>query len=56
MEEGLSNEELFELTKIDPWWLAQLRELFDITNWLKAKQLTVGAQLARLGSENYLLA
>ncbi len=45
MEEGLSNEDLFELTKIDPWWLAQLRELFDITNWLKARQLTVGAQL-----------
>lgn len=30
MEEGLTNDELFELTKIDPWWLAQLRELFDV--------------------------
>jgi hypothetical protein len=33
MEDGLTNEELFDLTKIDPWWLAQLRELFDVTTW-----------------------
>jgi hypothetical protein len=23
----MSKEELFELTKIDPWWLAQMEEL-----------------------------
>lgn len=26
-EDGMTKEELFELTKIDPWWLAQLEEL-----------------------------
>lgn len=26
-EDGMSKEELFELTNIDPWWLAQLEEL-----------------------------
>ncbi|KAG2424433.1 hypothetical protein HXX76_014486 [Chlamydomonas incerta] len=45
MEEGLTNDELFELTKIDPWWLAQLRELFDVSLWLKEKKLTdIGAE------------
>ncbi|GLI71204.1 hypothetical protein VaNZ11_016323 [Volvox africanus] len=39
MEEGLSDAELFELTKIDPWWLAQMRELFDVSMWLKSKKL-----------------
>lgn len=26
-EDGMSKEELFELTNIDPWWLAQMEEL-----------------------------
>ena len=30
MEEGMSKEELFELTYIDPWWLAQMEELHQI--------------------------
>ena len=29
MRAGFSNEEIFNLTKIDPWFLAQLRELVD---------------------------
>lgn len=40
MSDGLSNEELFQLTKIDPWWLAQLRELYDIQLWARTKKLT----------------
>ncbi|MEW5307481.1 MAG: hypothetical protein WDW36_009875 [Sanguina aurantia] len=40
MSDGLSNEELFQLTKIDPWWLSQLRELFDIQTWARTKKLT----------------
>jgi carbamoyl-phosphate synthase large subunit len=29
-EDGLTKDELFELTAIDPWWLAQLEELHQI--------------------------
>ncbi len=29
MRAGFSNEEIFQLTKIDPWFLAQLREIVD---------------------------
>jgi carbamoyl-phosphate synthase large subunit len=29
MQAGMSNAELFEITAIDPWFLGQLRELFD---------------------------
>ena len=39
MEDGQTNDELFELTKIDPWWLSQLRDLFDTSMWLKTKKL-----------------
>ena len=28
--EGLSNEELFDLSKIDPWYLSKLREIYNI--------------------------
>ncbi len=28
--EGLSNEELFDLSKIDPWYLAKFREIYNI--------------------------
>jgi hypothetical protein len=26
-EDGMTKDELFELTNIDPWWMAQLEEL-----------------------------
>lgn len=32
-EDGMTKEELFELTKIDPWWLAQLEELHQVSAW-----------------------
>lgn len=39
-EDGLTVPELFELTKIDHWWLEQLSELHTIDTWLKARKLT----------------
>jgi len=30
MREGLSNDEIFELSKIDPWFLAKFRELYEL--------------------------
>lgn len=39
MSEGITNDELYQLTKIDPWWLTQLRELFDIQTWARTKRL-----------------
>ncbi|KAI8463160.1 MAG: hypothetical protein J3K34DRAFT_527209 [Monoraphidium minutum] len=39
-EEGMTKEELFELTNIDPWWLAQMEEIHNIESWLKTKRLS----------------
>lgn len=39
-EDGLTKEELFELTNIDPWWLAQLHELHETEGWIRGKKLT----------------
>ncbi|RBQ30951.1 carbamoyl phosphate synthase large subunit [Arcobacter sp. FW59] len=30
MREGLTNDEIFELSKIDPWFLAKFRELYEL--------------------------
>ena len=30
MREGLSNEDIFELSKIDPWFLDQFRQIHEI--------------------------
>lgn len=40
MEDGLTDAELFDLTKIDPWWIKNMRELFDIEQWAKTKKLS----------------
>ncbi|KAF6262033.1 hypothetical protein COO60DRAFT_1621809 [Scenedesmus sp. NREL 46B-D3] len=39
-EEGMTKEELFELTAIDPWWLAQLEELHQTETWLREQKLS----------------
>ncbi len=39
MVDGYTNEQLFELTAIDPWFLAQLRELHNTEEWMKTKKL-----------------
>jgi carbamoyl-phosphate synthase large subunit len=38
-EDGLTVAELFELTKIDPWWLEQLSELHTVSSWLGSQKL-----------------
>jgi carbamoyl-phosphate synthase large subunit len=38
-EDGLGVEELFELTKMDRWWLVQLEELHVTEQWLKTQTL-----------------
>ena len=43
MQLGMSNEEIYELTAIDPWFLDKLKELLEIEKFLKRtslKQLT----------------
>lgn len=38
-EDGMTKEELFELTNIDPWWLAQMEELHNIEGCAAAAAL-----------------
>ncbi len=45
MRAGLSNEEAFELTKIDPWFLTQLRQLVDEDEGTRVEGLKLGAAL-----------
>lgn len=35
----MSCDDLFELTQMDPWWLAQLKELHDSEMWLRSQKL-----------------
>jgi carbamoyl-phosphate synthase large subunit len=34
-DEGLGVDELYELTKVDRWWLVQLKEVWEQQVWLK---------------------
>ena len=44
-EDGMSNEQAFEYTKIDPWFLGQFRELHEAETWLKSQKLSdLGAE------------
>jgi carbamoyl-phosphate synthase large subunit len=45
MRAGLTNEEAFELTKIDPWFLAQLRTLVDEDEGARDAGVELGAKL-----------
>lgn len=38
-EDGLTVDELYEITKIDKWWLEQLSELHEIHVWLRTAKL-----------------
>jgi hypothetical protein len=47
-EDGMTKEELFELTAIDPWWLAQLEELHTTevgVNMIKSLIETMGVNM-----------
>jgi carbamoyl-phosphate synthase large subunit len=45
MRAGLTNDEAFELTKIDPWFLAQLRTLVDEDEAARDAGVELGAKL-----------
>jgi carbamoyl-phosphate synthase large subunit len=45
MRAGLSNEEAFELTKIDPWFLRQVRDLVDLDETARDAGVELGAKL-----------
>ena len=45
MRAGLTNEEAFELTKIDPWFLAQVRTLVDEDEATRDAGVELGAKL-----------
>ena len=38
-EDGITAEEIFKYTAIDPWFLEQLRELHEVECWMKTKKL-----------------
>ena len=48
---GLTEKEIFDLSKIDPWFLRQLRGIVDIELALKAAGKSVGADLLRQAKE-----
>ena len=39
--QGFTQEEVHQLTKIDPWFLAQIKELVDIELWLETQTMAV---------------
>ena len=50
---GLSVEEIFELSKIDPWFLAQIEEIVAQEPLITAATLSDEAQLRRLKTEGF---
>ena len=40
MEDGYTNEQLFEFTNIDPWFLMQFRGLHEVEEWVKTCKLS----------------
>jgi len=48
MREGLTNEDIFELSKIDPWFLSQFREIYQM------ELMIIGAKENILKDENLL--
>ena len=48
---GLTEAEIFELSKIDPWFLRQLRGIVDLELALKAAGKSVGTDLLRQAKE-----
>ena len=49
---GFTAEEIFELTKIDPWFIRQLEQISELENGLKSKNLdTVNSDSLRLAKE-----
>jgi carbamoyl-phosphate synthase large subunit len=54
--EGLSVEEIFDLTKIDPWFLRQFEDLHKAEAIFKEKKFTYLSEMKRFGFSNKQLA
>ena len=38
-EDGMTEDEIFEYTSIDPWFLAQMKDLHEVEVWMRGKKL-----------------
>ena len=47
MREGLTNEDIFELSKIDPWFLDQFRQIHDLEVFIKDSNILEDEELLR---------
>ena len=49
-EEGITVDEMYEMTKIDKWWLEQMKEVYDITvRWRVGKRKGLGSYKCMVG-------
>ncbi len=47
MRDGLTNEDIFELSKIDPWFIDQLRQIHDMEVQIKSQDILNDEELMR---------
>jgi|TARA_R110002050_G_scaffold281992_1_gene429728 carbamoyl-phosphate synthase large subunit len=53
MREGLTNEEIFELSKIDPWFLTKFRQIVDMEKSMDASILTDEVKMRIIKSNGF---
>ncbi|MDN5125546.1 carbamoyl-phosphate synthase large subunit [Aliarcobacter butzleri] len=53
MRQGLSNEEIFELSKIDPWFLTKFREIHDLEKSIDLSILTNADFMRKIKSNGF---
>ncbi|MCT7644695.1 carbamoyl-phosphate synthase large subunit [Aliarcobacter butzleri] len=53
MRQGLSNEEIFELSKIDPWFLTKFREIHDLEKSIDSSILTNADFMRKVKSNGF---
>ncbi|MFA7021225.1 carbamoyl-phosphate synthase large subunit [Aliarcobacter sp.] len=52
MRQGLTNEDIFELSKIDPWFLAKFRELYNLEKEIASSDILNSEELLRRAKSN----
>ncbi|BAK73147.1 carbamoyl-phosphate synthase large subunit [Arcobacter sp. L] len=53
MRQGLSNEDIFELSKIDPWFLTKFREIHDLEKSIDSSILTNADFMRKIKSNGF---
>ncbi|MFO8175158.1 MAG: carbamoyl-phosphate synthase large subunit, partial [Longimicrobiales bacterium] len=53
LEDGISVEEIFEATRIDPWFLDQLQEILELEEWYRALPEISPEELRRMKREGF---